>query len=198
FSRKDGYRHTFVPFFMAIIDEECYEVYYNLLKHLDLLVRALTEGDKTLKDVVRLCVHDAHQGALEACKDYLPSFRNGTSLSTVKRHKYCLHASPTDDLYSCLSTALITAVEGKSDRGGRYLRNTLNVNRLGYPNIAITRDGLIGTQVLDNIVESFHKTVTLILSKRRRLNISKFAARIRKVITSMTRSSPQHFVQRPE
>ncbi|KAF4650751.1 hypothetical protein FOL47_000879, partial [Perkinsus chesapeaki] len=165
YSRKHGYRHTFVPFFMAIIDEECYEIYYHLLEHLDLLVQALTDGEKTLSDVINLCVHDAHQGALRACKTYLPGVRNarcyfhfsknlkdhqadlGEGNTLVKRHKFFLHASPTDDMYECLSQALITAVEEKSVRGAEYLRNTLDVNKYGHPNIALTADGLVGTQV---------------------------------------------------
>lgn len=75
-SRRE-YRHTFVPFFMAIINEECYEVYHHLITHLDMLVRALTSGERGLSDVVNLCVHDAHQGAIKACNELLPDVRNG-------------------------------------------------------------------------------------------------------------------------
>ncbi|KAF4681019.1 hypothetical protein FOZ60_012711 [Perkinsus olseni] len=174
---------------MAIVDEECYEIYLRLLELLNMLIESLTAGERSLKDVVNLCVHDAHQGALKACKEYLPD---------VKRHKYFLHASPTTEIYLLLSEALITAVEDRCERGGRYLRNTLNPEQYGYPNIELTSDGLIGMQVLTNIVETFHQTQTRSLAKKHRLNISAFAARIRKVIQAMKRSSPQHFVERPQ
>ncbi|KAF4677850.1 hypothetical protein FOZ60_017149, partial [Perkinsus olseni] len=181
-TRDQEYRHTFVPFFMAIIDKECYDIYYCLLDHLDTLIKALTNGEKTLADVVNFCVHDAHQGALRACEDRLPGIRNGRcyfhlsknlkdnqsllaeAFSVVKRHKYWLHASCTDALYNVLASALIRTVEGICQRGAEYLRTTLDVQQYGYPNIALTREGLEGTQV----------------------------------INALKMSSPQHFVKRPE
>ncbi|KAF4736698.1 hypothetical protein FOZ62_016362 [Perkinsus olseni] len=129
-------------------------------------------------------------------KDNKSTLQDGWNL--VKRHKYFLHASPTTEIYLLLSEALITAVEDRCERGGRYLRNTLNPEQYGYPNIELTSDGLIGMQVLTNIVETFHQTQTRSLAKKHRLNISAFAARIRKVIKAMKRSSPQHFVERPQ
>ncbi|KAF4649471.1 hypothetical protein FOZ61_001291, partial [Perkinsus olseni] len=209
------YRHTFVPFFMAIINEECYDVYHHLLLHLDTLVKALTRGEKSIQSVVSLCVHDAHQGALKACHEVLPNVRNarcyfhltknlkdnkstlGEGFDIVKRHKYWLHASPTDALYDLVSETLIDAVTDVCPRGGEYLERTLDPHQYGHPNIAITGEGVVGNQVLTNIVESFHKTHTRIMGKKR-LNISFFAAKIRKVITSLKLSSPQHYVRRPE
>lgn len=77
------YRHTFVPFLMGIIDVECYEVYSQLLEKLGDLVDFFTSGNKSLSDVVNLCVHDAHQGALKACKRKIPDVRNGSKRSPM-------------------------------------------------------------------------------------------------------------------
>ncbi|EER03287.1 hypothetical protein Pmar_PMAR000524 [Perkinsus marinus ATCC 50983] len=200
---------------MAIINEECYDVYHHLLAHLDTLVRALTLGEKTIEDVVNLCVHDAHQGALKACREVLPNVRNarcyfhltknlkdnkgtlGEGFDIVKRNKYWLHAAPTDALYELISDTMAEVVSDISPQGGEYLRKTLDTEQYGYPNIAITNEGVVGTQVLTNIVESFHKTHTRIIGSKR-LNISAFAAKIRKVIVSLKLSSSQHYVKRPE
>lgn len=62
---------------MAICDEECYDTYYGLLAELDKLVKLLTDNTRQLGDVVTMCLHDAHQGAIRACEDYLPGVRNG-------------------------------------------------------------------------------------------------------------------------
>ncbi|KAF4740725.1 hypothetical protein FOZ62_021836, partial [Perkinsus olseni] len=69
-------RHTFVPFMLAIIDEECQSAYEHLLVELDNLVRFFTDGERGLNDSTSLCVHDAHQGALRACEALLPGKRN--------------------------------------------------------------------------------------------------------------------------
>ncbi|KAF4679255.1 hypothetical protein FOZ60_015305 [Perkinsus olseni] len=167
---------------MAIINEECYDVYYHLLVHLDTLVKALTLGESTLQSVVNLCVHDAHQGALKACREVLPNVRNarcyfhltknlkdnkstlGEGFNILKRHKYWLHASPTDALNELVSDTMVDAVTGVSPRGGEYLRRTLDTEQYGYPNIAVTNEGVVGNQV----------------------------------VTSLKLSSPQHYVKRPE
>ncbi|KAF4739978.1 hypothetical protein FOZ63_027107, partial [Perkinsus olseni] len=197
---KRAYSHTFVPFLSAIIDEESADVYRFMLEKLDLLVRVLTSGDRDLRDVVNFCVHDAHQGALSACREKLPGVRNGrcyyhlsknikdnasklgAACPLVERHKHWLHASPTDKLYGTLSEALIASVQPLSGRGAAYLRNTLNVDKYGYPNITLDDEGLglRCTQVLNNIVETLNKTMAKIVG-RKRLGISAFAALIKDV-----------------
>ncbi|KAF4652155.1 hypothetical protein FOL47_011238, partial [Perkinsus chesapeaki] len=138
---RNEYRHTFVPFMLAIIDEECQAAYEHLLDELDKLVQFFTDGQRELRNCVNLCVHDAHQGAIRACQTYLPGIRNarcyyhlsknlkdnrskfGVDAALVDHLKYALHASPTDDLFYLLSVALIEEID-EEYQIIRSLRNT--------------------------------------------------------------------------
>ncbi|KAF4735552.1 hypothetical protein FOZ63_032612, partial [Perkinsus olseni] len=188
YNRRNEAHHTFVPFILALCDEECYETYHNLLAELDKLVKVLTDDARQLSDIVNLCLHDAHQGAIRACEDYLPG---------VKQHKFFLHACPTDELYEIFSAALIREVEIIDHDAATYLENTLDVERYGYPNIAVTADGLRCAQVLNNVVEAFHRTQCRIFGSNR-LQMPFLAARLKQMVNSLRGSSPQHFVRRPE
>ncbi|KAF4656584.1 hypothetical protein FOZ61_006786 [Perkinsus olseni] len=186
-------------------DEECQSAYEHLLVELDNLSN----------DSTSLCVHDAHQGALRACEALLPGKRNarcyyhfsknikdnrskfGVDAAMVEHLKYALHASPTDDFYFLLAIALIHEVEEEHPSGANYLRYTLDSERYGFPNIALTSAGLQGTQVLNNIVEAFHRNVTRMLG-RNNMPLSIFVERILEILRSLRHSSPQHFVRRPE
>ncbi|KAF4689779.1 hypothetical protein FOZ60_001130 [Perkinsus olseni] len=183
---------------LAIIDEECQSAYEHLLAELDNLVRFFTDGERGLNDSTSLCVHDAHQGALRACEALLPGKRNarcyyhfsknikdnrskfGVDAAMVEHLKYALHASPTDNLYFLLAIALIHEVEEEHPSGANYLRYTLDFERYGFPNIALTSTGLQGTQVLNNIVEAFHRNVTRMLG-RNNMPLSIFVERILEV-----------------
>ncbi|KAF4703220.1 hypothetical protein FOZ63_001102, partial [Perkinsus olseni] len=215
YNRRNEAHHTFVPFLMGLCDEECYETYYGLLAELDKLVKLLTNDTRQLSDVVNLCLHDAHQGAIRACEDYLPGIRNGRcyfhlsknikenktrlgeAYDLVKQHKFFLHACPTDELYEMISAALIEEVQLIDDDAAAYLGNTLDVERYGYPNIALTSEGLRCAQVLNNVVEAFHRTQCRIFGSNR-LRMPILGARIKQMVNSLKGSSPQHFVKRPE
>ncbi|KAF4757663.1 hypothetical protein FOZ63_028659 [Perkinsus olseni] len=43
---------------------------------------------------------------------------------------------------------MIDAVTGVPPRGGEYLRRTLDAEQYGYPNIAVTNEGVVGNQVV--------------------------------------------------
>ncbi|KAF4721873.1 hypothetical protein FOZ62_025953 [Perkinsus olseni] len=204
-ARKKKYTHSFVPFLWAIVAEETAAVYDFILKKLDELVNALSDSDNALEDVINLCVHDAHQGAISACEENLPGVRNGTTYSIWKFHDetvaikpnlhffaisarcfyhfsknlrdnkkrlgaafeliverciFPLHISTNDDLYHLLADALVDEARTGSTDAGKYLEATLNTDRYGYPNIAITAEGLRWNQVVNNIVEAVYSIMS--------------------------------------
>ncbi|KAF4677209.1 hypothetical protein FOL47_002772 [Perkinsus chesapeaki] len=213
-NRRKKYTHSFVPFLWAIVPEESAAVYSFMLEKLDELVQALSSDEKTLSDVINLCVHDAHLGAISACEEKLPEIRNarcfyhfsknirdnkkklGPAFDQVEKCIFPLHISSTDELFRLLADALIHEAHAESEEAGVYLESTLDTDRFGYPNIAITAKGLRGNQVLNNIVESMNSIMSKALDGES-FDVMIFVREAILIMESIRKSSPQCFVRRP-
>ncbi|KAF4689542.1 hypothetical protein FOZ60_001520 [Perkinsus olseni] len=82
------------------------------------------------------------------------------TLPLVERCIFPLHISTNDDLYHLLADALVDEARTGSTDAGKYLEATLNTDRYGYPNIAITAEGLRWNQVVNNIVEAVYSIMS--------------------------------------
>ncbi|KAF4728387.1 hypothetical protein FOZ62_026126 [Perkinsus olseni] len=179
------YVHSFTPFCGAFAAEEAEEVYTFMLRELDGIVHRLTRGQKELGDLVALCVHDAHRGAIAACEKVLPEARNsrcffhltksvkdnkarlGEAFDLVRGNLFTLHVSPSDEILNIVTRALIREAELLSDDAAGYLSRSLDYTSLGYPNITLTSSGLQCTQILTDVVETFNKTMRNAMGRKK-------------------------------
>ncbi|KAF4678542.1 hypothetical protein FOZ60_016427 [Perkinsus olseni] len=213
-ARRKKYVHSFVPFIWAIVPEESAGVYDFMLGKLNELMITLSGNRSSLADVVNLCVHDAHQGAISACKGRLPDVRNarcfyhfkknltdnkkklGAAFELVEKCIFPLHISTNDSMFNLLAEALIDQTRDVSGDAAQYLTNTLDTDRYGFPNIAITAQGLEGTQVVNNIVEALNSIMSKALDGES-FDIGIFVREAILIMRSIKKSSPQCFINRP-
>ncbi|KAF4650188.1 hypothetical protein FOL46_001157, partial [Perkinsus olseni] len=114
----------------------------------------------------------------------------------VERCIFPLHISTNDDLYHLLADALVDEARAASADAGQYLEATLNTDRYGYPNIAITAEGLRGNQVVNNIVEAVNSIMSKALDGES-FDVGMFVREAILIMRSMKKSSPQCFISRP-
>ncbi|KAF4699577.1 hypothetical protein FOZ62_014303, partial [Perkinsus olseni] len=203
-ARRKKYVHSFVPFLWSIAAEESAAVYDFMLGKLDELVKTLSANRKSLVDVATLCVHDAHQGAISASRCFYHFSKNlrdnkkkvGAAYDMVERCIFPLHISTNDDMFTLLASAMIEEAREVSVEAERYLSNTLDTDRYGYPNIAITAQGLEGTQVVNNIVEALNSIMSKALDGES-FDIGIFVREAVLIMRSVKKSSPQCFISRP-
>ncbi|KAF4649278.1 hypothetical protein FOL47_002232, partial [Perkinsus chesapeaki] len=112
----------------------------------------------------------------------------------VKKSLYLLHTSPTDEVYRLLCAALREEAGALSETAETYLKETLNPDKYGYPNLFFSAEGLMNAQVTTNIVESWHKKISTCLNEER-LNLAQFVDNIVKILEDLHEGP--HFVKRP-
>ncbi|KAF4678152.1 hypothetical protein FOZ60_016912 [Perkinsus olseni] len=122
--------------------------------------------------------------------------RLGAAFELVERCIFPLHISTNDDLYHLLADALVDEARAASADAGQYLEATLNTDRYGYPNIAITAEGLRGNQVVNNIVEAVNSIMSKALDGES-FDVGMFVREAILIMRSMKKSSPQCFISRP-
>ncbi|KAF4714827.1 hypothetical protein FOZ63_024967, partial [Perkinsus olseni] len=120
----------------------------------------------------------------------------GAAYDMVERCIFPLHISTNDDMFTLLASAMIEEAREVSVEAERYLSNTLDTDRYGYPNIAITAQGLEGTQVVNNIVEALNSIMSKALDGES-FDIGIFVREAVLIMRSVKKSSPQCFISRP-
>ncbi|KAF4707806.1 hypothetical protein FOZ62_028002, partial [Perkinsus olseni] len=122
------------------------------------------------------------------------------AITAVMAHTYALHSAATPGFFDLLAAALVTEAtddNGEPTRASKYLANTLNRGRHGSPCVAMETPKMRGTQVLTNIIESWHRAVFHNFNQER-MNISKFAADLPKVFQVLKTNHRGNFVDSPD
>ncbi|EER10901.1 hypothetical protein Pmar_PMAR021376 [Perkinsus marinus ATCC 50983] len=167
------------------ISSESSRIYEHALQQLNTLIERISGKRKNIQNTILAFLHDAAPGANAAAQKIL-----GRGVTNAA----------TPGFFDLLAAALVTEAtdeNGEPTRASKYLANTLNRGRHGSPCVAMETPKMRGTQVLTNIIESWHRAVFHNFNQER-LNISKFAADLPKVFQVLKTNHRGNFVESPD